>query len=145
MKAALNAVKARAKWQTHRTPEPWAAVLVGDNYRVFYGREPGKVEERYSAGVFGVFRAGLEEHLPLTLVNDWDLTTERLSKFKLLVLPNAAAVDDKQAEAVAAFVANGGGLVATLDTGRCDEFGTPRRRPALTEVLGCSASISSPH
>lgn len=136
VKAALNAVKARAKWQTHRTPEPWAAVLVGDNTRVFYGREPGKVEERYLAGVFGVFRAGLEEHLPLTLVNDWDLTAERLSKFKLLVLPNAAAVDDKQAEAVAAFVANGGGLVATLDTGRCDEFGTPRRRPALTEVLG---------
>lgn len=136
VKAAMAAVKARAKWLTHRTPEPWAAVLVSDNTRVFYGREPGKVEERYLAGVFGVFRAGLEEHLPLTLVNDWDLTADTLAKFKLLVLSNAACLDDKQAEAVAAFVANGGGLVATLDTGRCDEFGTPRPTPVLGEVLG---------
>jgi hypothetical protein len=136
VKAALNAVKLRAKWMTHRQPEPWAAVLVSDNTRVFYGREPGKVEERYLAGVFGVFRAGLEEHLPVTLVNDWDLTDGKLAKFRLLVLPNAACLDDKQAEAVARFVFNGGGLVATLDTGRCDEFGTPRRKPALTEVLG---------
>jgi hypothetical protein len=136
VKAALAAIKARAKWMTHRTPEPWAAVLVSDNTRVFYGREPGKVEERYLASVFGVFRTGLEEHLPLALVNDWDLTAEKLAKFKLLVLPNAAALDDRQAEAVAAFVAGGGGLVATLDTGRCDEFGTPRLKPALSEVLG---------
>ncbi len=34
------------------------------------------------------------------------------------------------------FVERGGGLVASLDTGLCDEFGTPRKQPALAEVLG---------
>lgn len=136
VKASLNAIKLRAEWMTHRHPESWAAVLVSDNTRVFYGRDPGKVEERYLSSVLGVFRAGLEEHLPLTLVNDWDLTADKLAKYKLLVLSNAACLDDKQAEAVAAFVAAGGGLVATLDTGRCDEFGTPRLTTVLSEVLG---------
>jgi hypothetical protein len=109
---------------------------VSDNTRVFYGRAPGQVEERYLANVFGFFRAALEEHLPLTLVNDWNLTADDLAAYKVLVLPNAACLDDRQCAAVEKFVARGGGLVASLDTGLCDEFGTPSKAPALAEVLG---------
>lgn len=133
---ALIEVKRRKPWLTHKRPEPWAAVLVSDNTRVFYGRSAGQVEDRYLANVFGFFRAALEEHVPFTLVNDWNLTPDDLSQFRVLVLPNAACLDDRQCEAVRGFVANGGGLVASLDTGLCDEFGTPRRQPALADVLG---------
>jgi hypothetical protein len=132
----LKAVKERRPWLTHKEPEPWAAILVSDNTRVFYGRSGGQVEDRYLANVFGFFRAALEEHLPFTLVNDWNLTPDDLAKYKVLVLPNAACLDDRQVEAVRKFVANGGGLVASLDTGLCDEFGTPRKEPALSDVLG---------
>lgn len=86
--------------------------------------------------MFGFFRAVLEEHLPVTLVNDWNLTPEDLAGYKVLVLPNAACLDDRQCDAVRAFVARGGGVVASLDTGLCDEFGTPRKTPALADVLG---------
>jgi type 1 glutamine amidotransferase len=94
------------------------------------------VEERYLANVFGCFRACLEEHLPFTLVNDWNLVADDLAKFKVLVLPNAASIDDRQAEAVRKFVDRGGGLVASFDTSLCDEFGTPRMQIALADVLG---------
>jgi hypothetical protein len=134
--SALREVKRRKAWLTHRRPEPWAAILVSDNTRVFYGRSPGQVEDRYLANVFGFFRAALEEHLPFTLVNDWNLTPDDLSKFQVLVLPSAACLDDRQCEAVRGFVANGGGLVASLDTALCDEYGTPRREAALGDVLG---------
>lgn len=134
--SAMREVKKRKPWLTRKSPEPWAAILVSDNTRVFYGRSAGQVEDRYLANVFGVFRAVLEDHLPFTLVNDWNLVTDDLSKFKVLVLPNAASLDDRQAEAVRKFVERGGGLVASLDTSLCDEFGTPRNQLALADVLG---------
>lgn len=135
---AMSEVKRRKPWLTHKEPEPWAAVLVSDNTRTFYGRSPGQVEDRYLANVFGVFRAALESHLPFALVNDWNLTDADLAKYKVLVLPNAACLDDRQAAAVRRFVERGGGLVASLDVGLCDEFGTPRKVPALGEVPGVS-------
>jgi type 1 glutamine amidotransferase len=136
VKHGMAEVKKRARWLTHKRPEPWGALLVSDNTRAFYGRAPGQVEERYLANVFGFYRAALEEHLPVALVNDWNLTAEDLASYKLVVLPNAACLDDRQCAAVARFVEQGGGLVASFDTGRCDEFGTPRRTPALADVLG---------
>lgn len=137
--AAMSEVKKRRKWITHKEPEPWAAVLVSDNTRAFYGRSTGAVEERYLANVFGTFRAALESHLPFTLVNDWNLDWNNwrdLAKYKVLVLPNAACLDERQCDALTKYVERGGGLVASLDTGLCDEFGTPRKEPALIEVLG---------
>jgi hypothetical protein len=133
---AMKEVKKRKPWLTHKSPEPWAAILVSDNTRVLYGRSAGQVEDRYLANVFGFFRTALEEHLPYTLVNDWNLVPEDLSKFKVLVLPNAASIDERQAETVRKFVEGGGGLVASLDASLCDEFGTPRKQIALADVLG---------
>lgn len=134
---AMSEVKKRKPWLTHKEPEPWAAILMSDNTRTFYGRSPGQVEDRYLANVFGFFRAAMEEHLPVTLINDWNLTLEDLRKYKVLVLPNAACLDDKQCEAIRRFAEQfGGGVVASLDTGLCDEFGTPRKTPALSDVLG---------
>ncbi|HSQ55790.1 MAG TPA: beta-galactosidase trimerization domain-containing protein, partial [Gemmata sp.] len=135
----MKEVQRRKPWLTHKLPEPWAALLVSDNTRVFYGRTAGQVEERYLANVFGYFRAAMEEHLPFALVNDWNLDPahhQDLMKYKVLVLPNAACLDQKQAAAVRRFVEKGGGLVASLDASLCDEFGTPRKSPLLEDVLG---------
>src|SRR5471032_3095818 len=97
-----------------------------DNTRNFYGRSAGRVEERYMASVFGTFRAAVEEHLPMTVINDWNLTSADLARYKVLILPNTACLDDAQVAAIEEYVRNGGGLVASLDTSLFDEFGTPR-------------------
>lgn len=130
----LGEVKKRGPWITHKSPEPWCAMVMSDNTRCFYAR--GAVEERYMAHVFGAFRAGIEAHLPLALVNDWNLTAEDLARYKVLVLPNTACIDAAQAEAIRGFVQNGGGLVATLDAGLCDGYGNTRDQHVLAEVLG---------
>jgi hypothetical protein len=109
---------------------------MSDNTRNFYGRSPGLVEERYMAGVLGSFRAAVEEHLPLSVVNDWNLNDTDLATYKVLILPNTACLDDRQVAAVDRFVRAGGGLVASLDTSLFDEFGTPRAGFALGDVLG---------
>ncbi len=130
----LGEVKKRGPWITHKSPEPWCAMVMSDNTRCFYAR--GSVEERYMANVFGAFRAGIEAHLPLALANDWNLTPHELAPYKVLVLPNTACIDTAQADAIRAFVQQGGGLVATLDAGLCDEFGNPRDKHVLADVLG---------
>ena len=134
--ACMDELQCRKEWLIRKQPEPWAALVMSDNTRNFYGRSAGQVEERYLASVFGTFRAAVEEHLPLTVINDWNLNTEDLSRYKVLVLANAACLDDRQVAAVREFVANGGGLVASLDTSLFDEFGTPRNNFALADVFG---------
>jgi hypothetical protein len=81
---------------------------------------------------------GLEEHLPLTLVNDWDITAKQLERFAVLVLPNVAALSDGQAAAIREYVRAGGGLVATCETSLCDDLGRPRPDFALADVFGVS-------
>ncbi|MDB5311495.1 MAG: Beta-galactosidase trimerization domain protein [Gemmataceae bacterium] len=131
----MDEVQRRKPWLTRKQPERWAALLMSDNTRTFYGRDPGRVEDRYLASVLGSFRACVEEHLPVTVVNDWNLNPADLAKYKVLILPNAACLDDRQVKAVDEFVRNGGGLVASLDTSLFDEFGTPRDNFALAGVF----------
>jgi hypothetical protein len=134
--ACLDEVKRRKPWLSHKTPEPWAALVLSDNTRNFYGRDPGRVEERYMAAVFGAFRAGVEEHRVVTVINDWNLNAADLARYKVLILANTACLDDAQADAVAQFVERGGGLVASLDASLFDEFGNPRPNFALARVFG---------
>src|ERR1700678_1685775 len=48
--ACLDQVKKRKPWLVDKKPEPWAALVMSDNTRNFYGRSAGLVEERYMAG-----------------------------------------------------------------------------------------------
>jgi hypothetical protein len=132
----MDEVQKRKPLLTHKAPEPWAALVMSDNTRNFYGRSAGKVEERYMAAVFGAFRTAVEEHLPVAVVNDWNLTPADLARYKVVVLPNTACLDDAQVAALTEYVRNGGGLVASLDTSLFDEFGTPRKNFALGEAFG---------
>src|SRR6185312_15475119 len=132
----MDAVQKCKPWITHKQPERWAAILMSDNTRTFYGREAGKVEERYMASVLGTFRACVEEHLPVTVINDWNLNPTDLAKYQVLLLPNAACLDARQVQAIDEYVRNGGGLVASLDASLFDELGNPRNNFALAGVFG---------
>lgn len=129
-------VNKREPFMTRLEAIPWAAMLVSEQTRQFYAYKD--IAERFLPHVFGAFRMGLEEHLPLTLVNDWDLDAKALSRFAVLVLPNAAALSDAQSAAVREYVRAGGGLVATGETSLCDELGRPRGDFALADLFGVS-------
>ena len=135
-KSVFDEVRKREKWVIRSEPVPWAAMLVSEQTRQFHAYKD--VAENYLPHVFGTFRAATEEHLPLTLINDWDLEPASLSKYRILVLPDAAAISDAQADAVRQYVWNGGGLVATCETSLFDELGRPRKDFALADVFGVS-------
>src|SRR5207302_8416327 len=115
------AIGQREKWLTRCTPMPWAALVVSEQTRQFYAYKD--IADRYLPHLFGAFRAACEEHLPLTLINDWDVNREALAAYRVVFLPNAAALADAQVEALQSYVKAGGGLVATAETSLCDELG----------------------
>ena len=134
--SVMDQVQSRKPWLIRKQPEPWAAMVMSDNTRNFYGRSAGRVEERYMANVLGTFRAAQEEHLPLTLINDWNLNPVDLARYRVLILPNCASLDDAQTAAIEDFVRKGGGLVASLDTSLFNEYGDPRSQFSLADVFG---------
>ncbi len=131
---SLREVARRPRWLPRARPLPWAALLVSEQTRQFYAYKD--IAGRYLPHVYGAFRAATEAHLPLTLINDWDLDAKELARYRVLVLANSAALSDAQASAVREYVRGGGGLVATGEASLCDELGRPRNDFALADLFG---------
>lgn len=112
---------------------PWCGLVVSEKTELWYGRDDPK--ERYVKGVYGAYQAMLERHLPVSLVTDRDLELGRLEPYKVLFLPNCAAMSDQEMATVRRFVEAGGGLVATYETALNDEHGQPRHNGGLAELF----------
>lgn len=84
----------------------------------------------------GFYQALVEARVPFELVSDTVVSAERLSKFKVLVLPNADSLSDAQCAVIREYVASGGSLVADYQTSLLDERGQPRANFGLADVFG---------
>jgi hypothetical protein len=133
-RVVFRAAAERQRWLTRTSPIHWAGLLVSEQTRQFYAY--ADIAERFLPHLFGTFRAASEEHLPLTLLNDWDLNPSVLDRYAVLVLANAAALSDAQVAAVRDFVRAGGGLVATGESSLYDDLGLRRQDFALADVFG---------
>jgi hypothetical protein len=95
-------------------------------------------QQRSNEHSLGMYHALVEAHLPFEMVNDKLLDEEHLKPFKLLILPNIAALSDEQCRQLRKFVATGGSIVATFETSLYDEEGKPREDFALSDIFGVS-------
>ena len=86
------------------------------------------------SATLGYFKALTRAHIPFDILLDQDMTPEKLSRYKTLVLADAACLKDDAAEAVKEFVRQGGNLAASFEAGFYDDQGNPTT--ALWEVLG---------
>jgi len=93
----------------------------------------------------GAFRALVEGHVPFDILPDDQLVKAasdgRLSRYKAVLLPNVAVLDDEQAKVLDEFVAAGGGLVATFETAAYAPDGRLRSELAL-QSLGARRILS---
>ncbi|MBS1606580.1 MAG: beta-galactosidase trimerization domain-containing protein [Bacteroidetes bacterium] len=101
-----------------------------------YGGKPW--QEKSNEHALGIYQALVEDHLPFEMVNDKLLDAGHLNGFKLLILPNIAALSDSQCRQLKDFVAAGGSLVATFETSLYDQDGRPRDDFGLSGLLGVS-------
>jgi hypothetical protein len=108
-------------------------VLFSEQTRDFHAKGE---DSRYDDHVKGVYHALLEARVPFEMVHDELL--DGIDRFKLLLLPNVAALSDAQCRRLAAFVAQGGSLLATFETSLYDEAGRPRADFGLKDVFQVS-------
>ena len=91
---------------------------------------------KYFDAVRGFYCALLEAHIPFDVISDKFIDAARLARYRVLVLPNMACVDDAGAAAIEAFVAAGGAAVATFDTGMRTRDGAARAESAFAKMFG---------
>ncbi len=84
----------------------------------------------------GMYQTLLQGRFLFDFVHEDDLTPAVLSKYKGLILANAALLSDKQYHQIRDFVTRGGSLLATFETGFYDENGKRRAESGLADVFG---------
>ncbi|HHT26963.1 MAG TPA: hypothetical protein GXZ82_06940 [Firmicutes bacterium] len=82
-------------------------------------------------------------HIPYDVILDAHVTLEQLRRYKVVVLPNAACLSDAQIAALKAYVAEGGSVAASFETGRYDENGQPREQGALDDLFGIAQAAGA--
>ncbi|HEY4235585.1 MAG TPA: beta-galactosidase trimerization domain-containing protein [Lacipirellulaceae bacterium] len=92
------------------------------------------------ASQMGIYHALIEARTPCEMVYEQLLDAEHLDRFRLLILPNVAALSDAQCAQLRQFVGRGGSLVATFETSLYDEAGKKRSDFALADLFGVSYS-----
>jgi hypothetical protein len=101
-----------------------------------YGNESW--QQKSGDHALGMYHALIEDRMPFEMVNDRLLDAEHLKQFRLLLLPNIAALSNEQCDQLKKFVADGGSIVATYETSLYDEEGRRRIDFGLANVLGVS-------
>jgi len=86
----------------------------------------------------GMYHALIEAQVPFEMVNDKLFDPEYLKAYKLLILPNIAALSDQQCDQLRKFVEQGGSIVATFETSLYNEEGNQRSDFGLSELFGVS-------
>ncbi len=124
-------------YEAARTRTNVAILLSQDSLAHYAG---SRLRQDYSQHYRGAYAALAESHITFDIIPERSLTPAALAKYKVLVLPNAAAMSDESAAAVRAFVAGGGGAVATYETSLYTAEGVQRGDLALGDVFGASAA-----
>ncbi|HEY6157913.1 MAG TPA: beta-galactosidase trimerization domain-containing protein [Gemmatimonadales bacterium] len=84
----------------------------------------------------GLYAALLQGRCVFDFVHENALSEETLSRYRALLLPNAAYLGDEPCRQIRAYVQAGGSLLATFETARYDGWGDPRGEPALADLFG---------
>ena len=85
-----------------------------------------------------MYQALIDARMPFEMVHDRMLDAERIGRFKLLLLPNIAALSDAQCGQLRDYVRKGGSIVATYETSLYDEWGKRRADFGLADLFGVS-------
>ncbi len=81
---------------------------------------------------------GGAKHQENTRDHDQYLDASYIDQFKLLVLPNIAALSDKQCQQIKDYEDRGGSIIATFETSLYNEKGEKRNDFGLRDLLGVS-------
>ncbi|MGA7409635.1 MAG: alpha-amylase family protein [Bryobacteraceae bacterium] len=125
-----------AKHDVHFTNKKSIAsigVVMGQRTNLFYKPPAGVNVSHYMDGLYAAL---LDGRIFFDFVHEDKLSSNDLSKYSALILPNTALLSDRQCGQIADFAAAGGSLLATFETSMYDEQGRKRPDFGLADVFG---------
>lgn len=123
---------------------PTAAAEIGVLHSMQTKLNIGALLERHAEAVAGWIQTLQQNKLFFDVLIDKDIEELRfINRLKVIILPNAICLSEKQCEVLRQFVADGGTLIATHKTSLCDENGNERTDFALSDMFG--VHIDSQH
>ena len=112
------------------SPQPQAGILTGTQTIQWY-QSPLFVPQAYRNYYYGAWQLLKDLGYDAEPFLDYEMTAERLARYKLVYVPNAACLSEAQCSRLASYVEGGGTLLATHLTSVADEFGRPRNNYGL--------------
>jgi len=124
---------ANERYLIDRRPLATVGLVWSQRNTDFYGRDraPDLVDAPYRGFAAALVRARTP-YVPLHI----DHIEREAGNLKTLILPNLAAMSDRQCEAVRKFAGGGGALIATGATSLYTEFGDARSDYGLADLFG---------
>ena len=143
----LSLDRMQAAFDQVREREPWLPDAAAGQRRVHYADlvwskrtqdfAPAAHGQGHAAGLEGAHEALLASRVLHGVVTERRVAEAAIGTPSVLVLPNLVCMDDAVADRLRAFVAAGGGLVATYRTSLADAMGRPRGNFLLADLFGC--------
>ena len=130
---------ANERYLVNRTPIAAVGVVWSQENIDFYGREQDA--EKVMLPYWGVIQALVRARIPYLPVHASHIQRDA-DQFAVLILPSMGALSDAQCKAIRRFVHNGGGLIASGESSRYDEWGELRGDFALADLFGVHATGS---
>src|ERR1700687_1724055 len=125
------------RWERYlRNEEPLArvAMVYSQQTATFYGGEHARAKVEDHA--LGFYHALIEGRIPFEMVHDRLLDSAHIDRFKVLILPNIAALSDEQCNQIRQYLHCGGSIVATLETSLYNQWGVRRSNFGLADRFG---------
>ncbi len=96
-----------------------------------------RAAQRVTDSQNGYYQALVEARIPFEMADDRQLDPAHIGRYRVLVLPDIAALSDRQCRQIRDYVAAGGRIVATGETSLYDELGQKRGNFGLADLFGC--------
>ncbi len=126
----------RNEWYLRNTGPLARVGMVFSEQNRNYGSEAW--QQKSGDHALGMYHALIEDRMPFEMVNDRLFDAEHLAPFKLLILPNVAALSTEQCDQLRHFAEGGGSILATFETSLYDETGQRRTDFGLADLFGVS-------
>ncbi len=124
------------RYLRNQAPLARVAMVYSQQTARFYGA--AQARQKVEDATLGYYHALVEARIPFEMAHDGLLDADHTNRFQVLVLPNIAALSDRQCAQLRDFVARGGGIVATHETSLYDERGARRSDFGLAGLFGAS-------
>lgn len=131
IKKVMNYLKDNEQEYADMEPLADVAIIYSQRTADYYGKDYAAGWQHHYRGMYEML---VESHIPFTVMHEGSMTLEKLKVFKCVVLPNIAALSDEEAEMIDQYVAEGGHIISTFETGLYDGEGRPRQLNALKSI-----------